>query len=110
MPKNIISSKLNKGGDNLTRKITKQKTGGPKDKMRQELKYKVQQERFQRQISLAQRLEDDGNVEELYYFARVQWENDEKYAETEMPHAKPPMRKNAEGVEDDGLHDLTKLW
>ena len=78
MPKNIVSGKLNKGTDKFTKQITRKKTG-----VNQEMKYKVQQERFQRQISLAQRLEDDGNVEELYYFARVQWENDEKYAETE---------------------------
>jgi hypothetical protein len=61
-------------------------------------------------VSLAQKLEDEGNVEELYYFARVQWDNDEKYAETEMPQGKPTVRINADGVEEDGLHDLTKLW
>ena len=108
MPKNIVSQKLSKKPtDKFTKQVTKGKLG---KNVNSELRYKVQQERFTRQVSLAQKLEDEGNVEELYYFARVQWDNDEKYAETEMPQSKPTVRINADGEEEDGLHDLTKLW
>ena len=109
MPKTIVSNKLNKAmAGGVKKQISKVKA---KHSLNNELKQKVKQERIQRLVLLDERLEYEGNVEELYLYAIVQCDNDEKYAGTELPKVKPQARKDDDdGNGAGGPKDLTKLW